>query len=135
MWHPRPTLGLGLRVALSATSIAYGNNDGEPVIGRRSGSNLSYFQDAFTVLPSLAFAARWQLGDLVRVTGSLGAGFIVSSEMEGWSLVPLPTVGAAVDVRIPGTEGLRARAGVDQTPFFSWTEGLLLLHLGLIWDL
>jgi hypothetical protein len=135
MWTPLPPLALGLRVSLSATSLAYGNNDGEPVIGRRSGYSPDYLEDAFTVLPSLAFALRWQPGDLVRVTGSVGAGFIVSSEMKEFSMFPLPTAGVAVDVRIPGTEGLRVRAGVDRTVVHSWTEGLVLLHLGLIWDL
>lgn len=134
MWSPLPPLALGLRGAVTMTSLSYGSNDGEPVIGRTSGSNSAYSKDALTVIPSLAVTARWQPSDVVRAGVSAGAAFVVSSEMGGFSLFPQPTVGAELDVRIPRTSGLRARAGADYLgPTLA--TGLLLFHVGLIWDL
>ena len=134
MWNPLPPLGLGLRVSLSATTLPYGNNDGEPSVGERSGYNSGYLHESLTVLPSLALAARWQPGDGgIRAGATAGFTFLVSSEMGGWSLLPMPTFGIELDARIPRTDGLRARAGVDYIGLPSW--GLVLAHLGLIWDL
>jgi hypothetical protein len=134
MWSPAPALGLGLRGAVTMTSLSYGSNDGEPVIGRISGNNSGYFKDALTVIPSLALALRWQSSDLVRAGLSAGVATVASSEMKGFSLFPQPTVGAELDVRLSQTRGLRARAGVDYLGPTLGT-GLLLVHVGLLWDL
>jgi hypothetical protein len=133
LWRPLPELGLGLRASLGLTSLGYGSNDGEPVIGATSGYNPTYLHEALTFIPSLAFAARLRATEAVGVTGVLGASLLISSEMKEFSLFPMPTVGAAVDVRVPSTKTLRARGGVDLIS--NGHFGLLLCQLGLSWDL
>jgi hypothetical protein len=133
LWRPLPDLGLGLRASLGLTSLAYGSNDGEPVIGGTSGYNPTYLHEALTFIPSLAFAARLRATEAVGVTGVLGASLLMSSEMKELSLFPMPTVGVAVDVRVPSAKTLRARGGVDLIS--NGHFGLLLCQLGLSWYL
>jgi hypothetical protein len=139
MWCPAARLHLGVRAAIGVTALPYGNNDGEPVIGRRGGYNPAYFETAPTVIPSLAFAPRLEITDDLRVGAALGVAFMVSSEMGSMSLIPLKTAGLAVDYRLTkGTGGsLGGRLGVDWTAstFGSMSPGVVTPYLGLVWEL
>jgi len=134
MWSPLPALALGLRGAVTMTSLSYGRIAGHPLIGRISGDNPSYFKDVLTVIPSLAVEARCQPVDVLRAGVLAGVAFVVSPEMGGSSFHAQPTMGAELDLRISRTHDLWARAGADYLgPTLA--TGLLLVHGGLLWDL
>jgi hypothetical protein len=137
MWAPLPALELGIRGAVGLTTLSYGNEDGAPVIGDVSSYNPTYLEEAVTLLPAVTLASRWRLGDAARLTAALGVTFLVSGELRGYSLFPMPTAGLGLDFTMVKTASgwMRARVGVDYIALLGWSPSLVTPTLGLSWDM
>lgn len=134
-WKPTARLDLGIQATLTLTSIPYGNNDGEPVIGNRGGYNPAYLEEDLTALPRLAFAWRYALSDATSLRGLLGATFLLAGEMKEFALVPFPTAGIAVETKLGHSGSLKLRAGVEYILFvIDFNKGMVAPSVGLAWN-
>jgi hypothetical protein len=109
-WSPGQHLDLGLESGIAVTSLPYGNNDGEPVLGKRGGYNPSYLNESVTLMPRMMFGSRAFLLARTWVGAFVGSSWLASSELGRFSLIPYPTGSLAIETRFgaDGRYGVRA---------------------------
>jgi hypothetical protein len=103
-WAVVSRLRLGLAQSVTMASLPYGSNDGEPAPLRRTGGNPTSFSPDTSFPTRVVGIATVDL-DRVQIDAGVGAVFLLSSTMGGFSLFPglVAQAGVAVPLGPPGT--------------------------------
>ena len=134
-WPIVGRLRLGIRQSLAFSALPYGSNDGEPVIGERSGYNPDYLEESLTAFPLTTFVLGFGLTSWLELDASVGVGFIASSELSERSLIPRPACGVGINAHLVdvGSWALLLRLQADYLPeVFDSAEGLFLPQLAVV---
>lgn len=113
-WAPHSSLHIGLATGVGLSSLPFGCNDAQPLIGERGGAGCANdLREQFVLLPSALFAARFLLGPRAAVGAHIGTTFIMTGGLQEYLLYPYPTAAIFVESRFGETDrfGLRASLG------------------------
>jgi hypothetical protein len=134
-WAPTTGLELGLQMGGDVTSFPYGNADGEPDLGNRSGYAPSILTESITLMPRLLFGARRALGESAGLALYAGPTFLVSEQLGLFSIIPHPTISLAVDIKFGAGSRFGIRAGVSYLYFWLATTppSFVTPSLALTW--
>jgi len=105
-WAAFSRLRLGFAEAVAVADLPYGSNDGEPAPLRRTGGAPTSFSSDLSFPTRLLGVATVDL-DRVRFDAGVGAVFLLSSTMGGFSLFPGFVAEAGVAVPLAARTSLR----------------------------
>jgi hypothetical protein len=129
-WPVSDAIRIGLRQELAFTTIAYGNYDGEPLIGKK-GENYDILEWAPTFIPSTTLWLKLEASARVSIDASLGVALMASSPLGFfYSFLPVPSGGVGLELLLSDDKAFpwRLRAQCD-TLVHVWHKERFVLFL------